>query len=89
MTTKMENDRADMVRTQRVTWVTYSDVRALIARAEAMVSDLCHGRREWVMSIPARPKDDPDIVIADALNAADEVLQQWRVLFMLNGPHRP
>ena len=34
-----------------------------------MISDLNEGRREWLMSIPARPKYDPDLVIADALHA--------------------
>lgn len=35
--------------------------------AQQMVSDLCHGRREWIMSIPVRPERDPDTVIAASL----------------------
>lgn len=46
-----------------------------IEKAEAMVSALNQphgtaGKREWTMSIPARPDHDPDLVIADALHAA-------------------
>jgi hypothetical protein len=45
---------------------------ALMA-AEAMIHSLCippgsPGHRDWVMSIPARPNYDPDLVIANALN---------------------
>ena len=36
-------------------------------RARQMVSDLCEGRREWIMRIPAEPDYDPDLVIAASL----------------------
>ena len=45
-----------------------------IEKAEQMVSDLCQRRREWIMSIPASPDHDPDLVIADALRAARQAL---------------
>lgn len=35
--------------------------------ANKMVSDLNQGQREWMMSIPARPDYDPDLVISTAL----------------------
>ena len=57
-----------------------SDVAGLIAEARSrleaahkMVSDLCHRRREWVMSIPARPDYDPDLVIGLALRKGDRL----------------
>jgi hypothetical protein len=50
-----------------------------IDRALAMVAALCkpretEGAREWIMSIPAEPDRDPDLVIADALHAARAAL---------------
>lgn len=47
-----------------------------IEKAQQMVSDLCQRRREWVMSIPARPDYAPDLVIADALRKAKAALAQ-------------
>ena len=52
-----------------------SDVKRKIDNAIKLVSDLCKprgsaGAREWIMSIPARPDYDPDIVISDALYSA-------------------
>ena len=38
-----------------------------IDAAMAMVNDLCQGRKKWIMSIPARPDVDPDLVITTAL----------------------
>lgn len=45
--------------------------------AHAMVSALCkprytEGHRDWVMSIPARPEYDPDLVIAAGLRELEE-----------------
>jgi len=44
-----------------------------------MVFALCQplgtaGKREWTMSIPARPDHDPDLVIADALDTAGKYI---------------
>ena len=49
-----------------------------IVSALRMVSDLCDKRREWTMSIPARPDYDPDLVIADALYTAKYELSAAR-----------
>jgi hypothetical protein len=38
-----------------------------------MVSALCDGKRDWIMSIPARPDHDPDLVIGEALRVADDL----------------
>jgi len=35
--------------------------------ARQMVSDLCNGKRKWIMSIPARLDCDPDLIIAASL----------------------
>lgn len=45
-----------------------------IEKAKQMVKDLCSGKERWHMSIPARENDDPDLVIFDALHAAELAL---------------
>lgn len=42
--------------------------------ARQMVSDLCHQRREWMMSIPARRDYDPDLVISASLQDVRKLL---------------
>lgn len=49
--------------------------------AELMVSALCKpkgtvGAREWVMSIPARPTYDPDLVIGDSLSDIPKLIEE-------------
>lgn len=39
-------------------------VKERLEAAMKMVSDLCNKSKEWIMSIPARPDIDPDLVIA-------------------------
>jgi hypothetical protein len=56
----MSNDNAATPQDEQL------DAEYLAARQ--MVSDLCNQRRDWVMSIPARPDYDPDLVIARALD---------------------
>ena len=48
------------------------EIKARYDAAHQMISDLCkprrsEGAREWIMSIPARPDYDPDLVISDSL----------------------
>lgn len=50
---------------------TAHEVLGRIKAAQAMVADLCEGKREWIMSIPARPEHDPDLVIGEALREAE------------------
>lgn len=45
----------------------------VIQKAHDMVSAICDGRRDWIMSIPARPDSDPDLVIGTALSVADNL----------------
>lgn len=54
------------------------DAAAVRARCEAamqMVSDLCDRKRNWMMSIPARPDYDPDLVISAALADIPKLLE--------------
>lgn len=58
---------------------TEDEKLSLIERAADMVSALCapkgsEGSREWVMSIPARPDHDPDLIIAAGLQAGREAV---------------
>jgi len=41
-----------------------------IDKAHDVVSELCRGKIKWVMHVPARPDDDPDLVIGAALRAS-------------------
>lgn len=50
-------------------------IKQHLEAAHQMVSDLCHRKREWIMSIPARPDYDPDLIIGQALRDADRLLE--------------
>lgn len=43
------------------------EIRARYEAAMKVIDDLNHARREWTMSIPARPDCDPDLIIAASL----------------------
>lgn len=43
---------------------------AKIDKAHKVVCDLCSGKRKWIMSIPAQPNDDPDLIIGESLREA-------------------
>lgn len=45
-----------------------------MARAHKLVHDLCQGTKKWRMSVPVQ-QDDPDIVLADALNTAEQAIK--------------
>lgn len=51
-----------------------------IERARKEVADLCTGKRRWTMSIPTRPNEDSDCVIADALGIASDAVVELRNL---------
>ena len=55
-----------------------TDVAGKIAAAKSIVHELCQRQRSWTMSIPARPDYDPDLVIMDALEAAERELSDLR-----------
>lgn len=48
-----------------------SPLLAKLEAAHRMVVDLSKGRRDWTMSIPARPDHDPDLIIGAALREAE------------------
>lgn len=55
------------------------EIACRIDKALNMVNSLCkpkgaEGSREWIMSIPAKPDSDPDLVIAEGLQAGKEAL---------------
>ncbi len=54
--------------------VKIREAREAIEKAQAKVERLCDGKEHWRMSVPARPNDDHDLVISDALFKADEAL---------------
>lgn len=51
-----------------------ADVIAKIDKALATVSALCEGEIRWTMRVPAEPENDPDLIIAGALQAAKNAL---------------
>src|SRR5690606_5584763 len=64
---------------ERLTPERLAEIRERRDRAFDMISALCRpkgspGSREWIMSIPARPDHDPDLVIGAALKDIDALL---------------
>ncbi len=55
---------------------TIWEIKQNLEAAHKMVSDLCSGKREWIMSIPAQPDYDPDLVIGLALRDADKMVKR-------------
>jgi hypothetical protein len=51
-------------------------VQQQIQKALDLITELNNNRRRWVMSIPARPDYDPDIVIGTALHNALATIQE-------------
>lgn len=49
-----------------------------ISTARKCVSDLCAGRKQWVMSVPVDEDRDPDVVIGSALREADAEIRRLR-----------
>ena len=54
-----------------------------IKKAQTVVSELCNGTRRWVMRVPAQLDDDPDLVIATALNLAKAVIEKSEAASLL------
>jgi hypothetical protein len=57
-----------------------AEYRALADAGRRMVSALCDGAREWILSIPARPDHDPDLVIWAGLAAVDSLCNSYAEL---------
>lgn len=71
----MSDECREQILALRHVATTPEEQAARIEAAHAMLADLCEGRVRWHMSIPVRP-DDPDIVLADGLSAADAALKR-------------
>ena len=56
--------------------MTSETAHARIKKAHDMVAELCRGDRKWIMSIPAKPDRDPDLIISDGLNAGDAAIEE-------------
>lgn len=52
----------------------FADLTVRIAKAQNMVGALCRGDARWVMRVPPQPDADPDLVIADGLQAGMEAV---------------
>lgn len=82
----IQNGAIELERYQLVMWLQTKrkeklkmkkewEVKQHLEAAHKMVSALCHGERRWIMSVPAQPDYDPDLVIGQALGDADKILQ--------------
>ena len=52
----------------------HGELIAKIDKALQHVFDLAAGRERWTMRVPARPDEDSDIILAEALNDARRAL---------------
>lgn len=59
------------------------DQRLDAAREE--LSALCHGGKRWLMTIPANPREDSDLIIGAALRDAHKMLVALRSLLEKSG----
>ncbi len=58
----------------------YNEYREHLDRANLVLSELCLGEREWLMSIPVRPEHDPDLIIGAALNDLGKLITEAAAL---------
>lgn len=58
---------------------------AKIAHARSVIHDLCQGTKLWSMCVPARLDYDPDLILSDALTAAEGEIKRLRGL--IDNPH--
>ena len=59
------------------------EIKQIQQRHEAacqVVNELCSGDRKWLMSIPARPEYDPDLLISASLNDIPALLEKIKKL---------
>ncbi len=52
------------------------EIKAREEKAHQVISDLCNGRRRWIMSIPAQEDYDPDLVIGASLRDIPTLLSE-------------
>lgn len=51
-------------------------LQAEMAAGRDMLRALCNGEVRWLLHMPARPDEDPDLVISRALSAGQRVFQE-------------
>ena len=56
--------------------VDLDEARRLHLAAWQIVNDLCAGKKRWVMSVPAEPDRDPDLVIGAALDILRRLIEE-------------
>ena len=54
------------------------DAETSIEKARKTLSGLCDGTTRWTMSVPARPDEDPDLIIAAAFRDAGAAITALR-----------
>lgn len=52
------------------------ELKAKVEKAHQVIHDLCQGKREWIMSIPADRDGDPDLILNDTLMLLEERVKQ-------------
>lgn len=72
---KENGKEAEYERILRPDEIDAAAVRSRCEAAQQMISDLCQGRRNWTMSIPARRDYDPDLIISAALADIPKLLE--------------
>lgn len=53
-----------------------NEIKQRYEAATDMVSDLCNGRKKWIMSVPAEADRDPDLVISHSLHDISDLLAE-------------
>ena len=61
-----------------------ANVLQMIERAYGIVSELCAGRIQWTMRIPAQPDKDPNLIISRALQAASQKIDSLDRICQIN-----
>ena len=64
-----------MTDTELAALAELAEMQTRCLKAVGIVGALCGGRQKWIMSIPARPDVDPDLIIKDALDDIVRVIE--------------
>lgn len=54
-------------------WSKLTDAE-LIRCGKEWISDLCNGRRQWTMHVPARVDEDSDLVLSELIHRFERLL---------------
>lgn len=68
-------DTPDVSEAERSSFSTHNDDPGeILARANKHLRDLCEGDARWTMRIPARPRDDSDLIFGAVIRLAEQQL---------------